>query len=85
MGSCLRVAVGRAIHTSAATMSYNVQRWWSRVGQIRNAMDQGRTFHEAQALSMERAVAEIVDDACSPWFDERAFYTAASCEGEKNG
>ena len=36
-------------------------------------MDQGVTFHEARARSIERAVAEIVDDACSPWFDLRAF------------
>lgn len=47
--------------------------FWSRVGQIRHAQDQSLAFHEAQAQAVEQAVAELVDDACSPWFDERAF------------
>lgn len=54
-------------------MSYAIQRFWGRTAKIRNDMDQGVTFHEARARSIERAVAEIVDDACSPWFDLRAF------------
>ena len=58
--------------------SMDVRRWWDRVAQIRNDMDQSRTFHEAKAASMERAVAELIDDACSPWFDERAYGVTTS-------
>lgn len=60
-------------------MSDSVTRsWWARVAQLRNGMDQSTSFHEAQALAMERAVNEMYSEACSPWFDERAFVGAAS-------
>lgn len=49
------------------------RRWWDRVAQIRNTLDASHSVHEAQAVSMERAVSELYSDACSPWFDGRAF------------
>ena len=63
-------------------MSYDGHRWWSRVAQIRNAMDQRHNFHEAQALAMEQATAELIDDACSPWFDGRSFLVRADSGGK---
>lgn len=53
-------------------MSYAVRRWWDRVAQVRNELDASHNFHEAQALAMERAVNELIDNACSPWFENAA-------------
>ena len=55
-------------------MSYITRRAWNRLGQLRNEMDQRYSFHEAQALAIERAFDELYSEACSPWFDERSFF-----------
>jgi predicted solute-binding protein len=48
----------------------NVVHWfWGRTAQLRNRMDAGISFHEAQATAMETALCEFYSDLCEPWFD----------------
>lgn len=56
--------------------SYGTRRFWNRVADIREKETDyavHRHFHDQQAQAIDRAVAEIIGAACSPWFDERAF------------